>query len=329
MNRRASLVLLATALIAVGGVAAHGGLHGTHTTPRSQVVGDGAVVVDAVALNQEGYVVVRTDDGGRPGEPIGSVPLEPGIHEDVTVPLTEPLPDGRTPLWAAVHTDDGDGTFEPDDDPAVQGVVGLAASPFEVRTGDRSVFVLGPTERSQPVNDSVLINRVSLAEEGHLVVHGDDRNRLGEPIGSVSLSPGTHYNVEVPVNESAYPADREYFRLWAVVYEDDGDGSFDAEADAPVTVGDDPVKSRLKIRAVDGPANRTTVATPTPTATATTTPADGDGDGGTPSGTATVTSDPPAGTTSPGGGGPGFGVVVPLLSLAALLGIARRLGDRR
>jgi ABC-type nitrate/sulfonate/bicarbonate transport system substrate-binding protein len=64
MRRRATLALLATALVAVGGVAAHGGLHGTHTTPRTQVVGNGEVVVDAVALNQEGYVVVRLDDQG-------------------------------------------------------------------------------------------------------------------------------------------------------------------------------------------------------------------------------------------------------------------------
>jgi hypothetical protein len=315
-RRRVTLTLLATALIAVSGVAAYSGLHGTHTTPRPQVVGDGQVVVDAAALNQDGFVVVRRDADGRPGEPIGSEPVEPGIHEDITVSLDEPLGEGTTPLWAAIHRNDGDESFDPEEDPAVEGVVGIAASPFEVRTGEGSAYVLGSTEESQPSNDSVLVNQVALPEDGHLVVRTDDRNRLGEVIGNASLSAGTHYNVVVDVNASAYPEDREYVNVWGVVYGDDGNGTFEADEDSPLTVGEDPVASRIRLQLVNGSPERTTVSTPAPTTSSTDDAPGGNANPG--DGTGPTTSAP---TEASGEAGPGFGATVAALALA-LVGIA-------
>jgi len=70
-----------------------------------------AVVVDSVSLSQGGYVVVRerTPDGQIVGH---SRYLEPGTHEDVSVPIDRAYSD-RMSLYASPHLDtDDDERFE-------------------------------------------------------------------------------------------------------------------------------------------------------------------------------------------------------------------------
>lgn len=76
---------------------------------------DGESVVVAESSHEESYVVVvHEDDGGAPGEIIGSEgDLDAGVNEDVTVELDESLGAGEHTLHAMLHETDPEGEFGP------------------------------------------------------------------------------------------------------------------------------------------------------------------------------------------------------------------------
>jgi hypothetical protein len=307
---------VAAAVVAVAALGATVGAHGTHATVRPQVVADGRVVVDSVAVNRAGFLAIHRDDGGEPGAIVGHSDLLEGVYEDVTVGLDEELPGGTTELWAVVHADDGDGRFDPATDEPVRAFGGVAASSFVAEPGDRPAYVVALDTEAQGANETVAVAETALAEAGHVVLWTDDRGDLGEPVGSRSLSAGVHRNVRVPVDPGVYPERGGFVRLWAVVHADDGDGEFEQGVDPPVTVGDRRVRTGFTVREVPAAEVDRSTATPTstPVRTPTATTADGDG--------RTATDGGPV-----GGGGSGFGVVLAVLALA--LALAAAAGRRR
>ncbi|WKZ82075.1 MAG: hypothetical protein QY307_08275 [Acidimicrobiia bacterium] len=93
------------------------------TSPGSLIVSDqrsegSSVTIDSVALPSPGWVVLRADSGGSPGELIGiSDRLPAGFITGVTVPLLIPLAEDAT-VHLALHVDvddDGSFVFEPPD----------------------------------------------------------------------------------------------------------------------------------------------------------------------------------------------------------------------
>ena len=78
-----------------------------------------------------GWLVIRADAGGEPGDVLGYAPLREGeSEEDVAVPLDEPVGSGT--LYAVVHAEepaDGDFTF-PDGDPPVKANGSVVAEPL-------------------------------------------------------------------------------------------------------------------------------------------------------------------------------------------------------
>jgi hypothetical protein len=105
-----------------------------------------SVTVPSARLADDGYLVVRTDDGGEPGEVVGRQSLAAGTHENVTVPVDRrALPANGTNayLWVTVYRDDGDGAFDAEDD----GPVTVAGSPVQ----SRIVAVLNATEGEMSV----------------------------------------------------------------------------------------------------------------------------------------------------------------------------------
>ena len=78
-----------------------------------------------------GWLVIRADAGGEPGDVLGYAPLREGeSEEDVAVPLDEPVGSGT--LYAVVHAEepaDGDFTF-PDGDPPVEANGSVVAEPL-------------------------------------------------------------------------------------------------------------------------------------------------------------------------------------------------------
>jgi hypothetical protein len=85
---------------------------------------DDAVTVPRVELDGDGYVVVRAEEDGGPGEIVGHAAVEAGNHSDVEVPVDSDAlgSDGETVyLWVSVVRDDGDGSYGEADEPVVVG----------------------------------------------------------------------------------------------------------------------------------------------------------------------------------------------------------------
>jgi hypothetical protein len=110
-----------------------------------------SVPVQRVALASRGHVVVhgttgtRTDasndsETGTLGRPLGHRTLSAGTHSDVTVPVEVPADAGRAlSVQVVVHTDDGDGTFDADDEPVLVGGDPVASSyTLELNDSDQS-----------------------------------------------------------------------------------------------------------------------------------------------------------------------------------------------
>jgi hypothetical protein len=87
--------------------------------------GDGeTVTVPAATLEgTKGWLAVRANDGGEPGEVLGYSPLQAGTNNDVEVELDRPV-DSSQRLYTTVHQEspaDGKFTFPADDPTATRG----------------------------------------------------------------------------------------------------------------------------------------------------------------------------------------------------------------
>lgn len=106
---------------------------------HAQKTNTSAVNVRRVHLPEDGYIVIRANANGHPGEIIGNRSLSAGAQENVSVSIEEHAYHHRPEqfsLWAVIYRSDGSGTFDDGDMPiAVNGTP--VASQFKVqRTGD-------------------------------------------------------------------------------------------------------------------------------------------------------------------------------------------------
>jgi len=315
--------------------AAAGGMHGTHVDVDTQISSDGTVMVETLSTLRPGFVVLRADDGGSPGDPIGHARvLGTGYQSAVPVAVDDATWDGwsgnRT-LWAVLHRDDGDGQFDPASDPAMTARNPAARAQFTLRrsaSGDARVLGTGP--QALPLSDgAVTFPRVDLPAAGHLVVEPIDG---GEPVGTTPLDAGSHANVTVALNDSFVADQQDRFRVRAVAYRDNGevDGALDA-GDHPVTVAGDPVATVVVVRSGDDAG--VVVLTPEPTGTDASDPgAPGASDGAATDGPPTdgpPTDGPTATASATGPGFVAFGAVGALALLAATLLAVRRVRQTR
>ncbi len=89
---------------------------------------DGSVEVEGY-LNEPGYIVLHTDDGGQPGEIVSTSDLLEGEF-DTSVPLNM-----TGTFWAVLHYDDGDGEFTASADSPVMRLNRTVQQQFAAKTG--------------------------------------------------------------------------------------------------------------------------------------------------------------------------------------------------
>lgn len=85
----------------------------------------------------EGWLAVRADDGGRPGEVLGWAPLQAGTNENVELGLRRSL-DSSQRLHTTVHAErpaDGNSTY-PDGDPTLERDGRIVAEPIPYTVTD-------------------------------------------------------------------------------------------------------------------------------------------------------------------------------------------------
>jgi len=310
-------------------------MHGVHIEVDSQATSDGTVVVEQLSMLRYGYVVLRADDGGSPGAPVGYAPVRGvGDQSAVSVRVDADTWDGwsgnRT-LWAVLHRDDGDGEFDPDADPALSDRNPLASASFTLRKHADDVRVLATDIDPQRLDGATLtVPRVDLAAPGHVVVRSVDGTTT---IGSARATAGSHENVSVQLNRSFVAAQAERFRVRAVAYRDDGDGEF-GDGDVPVRAGTDLVGTLLTVEKAEGfdateDAPSTEVTDGAGSGESTTSASNAGGDvrskAGEDAGSETA-------TKAAGGSGPGFGAIPTLAAVAlgaVLVAVANRRTRRR
>jgi hypothetical protein len=95
--------------------------------PNGLVVSDqlpgSAVIVSAVIIEQDGWIVIHAEENGAAGKIIGSVYIAAGERSQVSVPLSEATVDGQG-YYAMLHTDAGGSEFNPAEDVPVQSQLG-------------------------------------------------------------------------------------------------------------------------------------------------------------------------------------------------------------
>jgi len=326
------------------GITASAATHGDHVSVDAQATSDGTVVVETVSAIGPSFVTLWTDDGGRPGEPVGNATVPAAsFRTNVAVALDEGAWtdwSGNRTFWAVLYRDDGDGRFDPASDISMGRRNPAAEAEFELgRVESGADRVLARVFGSQRLREGRLTARqVDLARPGYLVATSVDGGRV---VGTRALDAGSHENVTVALNESFVADQRREFRVRLLAYRDDGDGRF-GDGDRPVTVGGETVATSMVVAKpgvnADGTVTTTRplVITPTPgsvTGTAPVTDSPTAGPAAEPAPTRTPTT-PPTGTTTAdetSATGPGFGVaaaVVAVLAVVATLAV-RVTGTRR
>jgi len=172
---------------------------------REQRTEGAGVVFESVTMPDPGFVVLYADEGGSPGEVIGtSAILSAGVIANVPVSFFVPL-DGGAVIHAQIHIDMDRNeafTYEPPDAfvdvPAVKanGEVALVVatigllppiSPASVTFGEQRI-----------VGDGVMVASADLPAAGFVVIREDDQGGPGRILGISDLLPaGTSTDIEI------------------------------------------------------------------------------------------------------------------------------------
>lgn len=273
MSPRWTAVVLAALTLLAAPVAAHG----NYVSVDAQVTADGTVRLELAIVVTDGFAVIHTDDGGEPGAVVGHRAFEGYFHPDFEVELDAGYwanQSGTVSLWAVLHRDDGDGRFNPSDDPPLRTAVDdeLVADEFMLQKASAGpVNVIAERDQAQETDrNEVTLRAVRLATDGYVVIRADVGGTPGPVVGQQALAAGEHRPVNVSIDEPFYERRPEEFALWAVVHRSDGNGEFNATADPTVRAGETPVMTRFFVKRTDPIEHTPTpVATETATVTAT------------------------------------------------------------
>ena len=218
-----------------------------------QTLANGTIRVDTVAAAQDGFVVVHALD--RNGDavitpPLGLAQVEAGFTRFLSIELDADLlaeygyDEGPKAIVPMLHIDDGNGSYEFPDGPDTPVVVdgGALVSPLELSmptSGTAAIDVGAGTLMVGADGLSVTLDRVTLVQEGFVVLHAanEDGSLQVLPVLGVSplLAAGVHENVTIPMAQGQVPAIGD--RVFAMAHVDDGDGSYVfPESDPPYIV---------------------------------------------------------------------------------------------
>lgn len=200
------------------------------------------IEVASVTLPSDGWVVVREDVGGTPGEIIGiSAWLRQGVIARVPIPFSIPITED-TVVHASIHIDmDRDGVFTYEAPDLLVDEIAIFAN-GSIATATATIELLPPLEPAEALieeqrTDGILITGGSavLPAPGFVVLMSDDGGSPGEVLAvSDLLGPGEHDDLEFTLT----PGLREPGLIFIVVWIDRDENElfnpqFDAEGVRP------------------------------------------------------------------------------------------------
>lgn len=316
--------------MALAAVPALASAHTNHASVDSQVTADGTIIIESAFISNAGFIVVHAvNDNGEPGEPLASryVPERSDFQTALSLQVdSTDLPGNATTheVWVVVHQDaNGNGEFDPGTDNALSLFGQLAGERATITTGEAPGYVAAERFSPPPTEDgSVSVVAAALPADGYLVLQSEVGGEPGPVVGHVPLEAGEHTDVAVPL-DTPVPSSDGTTQLYARLYTDDGDGSFDPESDSQVRSGGEPVGTEFTVA-----VTRSSAATPA----SKTSTMDKDSIGTATSETAilntptptTVTTGAPTSSTSTTNGQPGFGVAAATAALVSFGALVTR-----
>ena len=206
-----------------------------------QFISENKFIAAAVTIQQDGWLVIHSDNNGAPGPVLGQERILAGTTQNVEVEIKT---DGRTPvLFPMLHLDTGTageyefGTVQGADPPVVvRGVV--ATTPIwtvpHVRVDDQ---IVTHGDGGAAPNSSLKVVSVLSQGPGWLVIHTDNNGAPGPVGGFVAVADGLNTDLTV----ENLDASKLTPTLWPMLHVDTGTlGEYEfgtvQGADNPVTI---------------------------------------------------------------------------------------------
>ncbi|MBZ0307626.1 MAG: hypothetical protein K8I82_16280 [Anaerolineae bacterium] len=205
------------------------------------VADDNSVSIHTVVTDAPGWIVIHSEQDGRPGPVLGQTQIQAGANADVMVMLEG---EATSRLWPMLHVDTGEagvyefGTVEGADGPiAINGQVATSAFSTvpSIRASDQLVLHGDGMEMADMA--AIVVAESVLSEgPGFLVIHADNNGQFGEVIGSAPVSDGINEDVAVEVDASKLTP-----VVWPMLHVDTGEvGTYEfgtvEGADGPVAI---------------------------------------------------------------------------------------------
>ena len=203
---------------------------------HAQDVNAGQVWVEAVTAAQDGWLLIRTDKNGAPGDVIGFVSVRRGTSTNLRVDIQSTDVFGNdyvtSTLWATLVADPNALAPFASPGPTITRytsvvVVAFASSTAQTLTaGETSSSGVtngnSITVRAQDVNaGQVIVDSVTAAEDSWLLIRQDKKGAPGDMIGFAPVQQGTTTNVRVDVQLTDYYGDDNITpTLWATLVAD-------------------------------------------------------------------------------------------------------------
>ncbi len=209
--------------------------------------GNGAVLVQSVTAAQDGWLLIRKDNNGAPGNVIGYAPIHQGVNTDVSVDVQTTNSQGNdiiTPmLWATLAADSNALTpfATPSSDVQNEGssvAIAFSTYPATAPTGAQVAGQLPTTggisssstaskankvavHAQNAQNGLVFVDSVTVAQPGWVLIRKDNNGAPGNVIGFAPVHQGANTNVGVAIQTTDFKGNNTITsQLWVTVVPD-------------------------------------------------------------------------------------------------------------
>ena len=262
-------LMLAASSFWVAGPASAASLGATGTSAnliviRAQDTNNNQVMVESVTAAQNGWLLIRKDANGMPGQVIGYAPVRQGLNTGFSVDIKSAQKNGddnTTPtLWATLVADENAlrAYATPSDDRADQMSSQAVATFGSTAAATSAVALLLPTTgglstsritvRAQDTNNGqVIVDSATAAQDGWLLIRKDANGMPGQVIGHAPVRQGLNSSLRVNIKSTQKNGDDNTTpTLWATLVADQnalnafaqlGDGIAQLSSQAVATFG--------------------------------------------------------------------------------------------
>ncbi len=206
----------------------------------NQTINDSSqIMINQVTIDQQGWIVIQSDDDGKPGSVLGFSQVDNNKSENLVVGIDPKM--ATSVLYAVLYYDRGiTGVFEfPGPDTPVE-FKGRAISTSFTANNQATLPSLTVSDQVVSEDGMITLDAVRALADGYLALHTDQAGELGAILAFVPVHTGLTRDLVIKMNwRSATPI------IHAVLYEDlEPIGHFDPDdEDTMVQVLDQPVSS--------------------------------------------------------------------------------------